>query len=211
MSDPELLKVIVLGDSSVGKTSLMNRWVNSKFSLKYKATIGADFLTKDITVNDKSTRLQIWDTAGQERFANLGQTFYRGSNAAIIVYDVNNRSSFEALDAWIDNFIENACPQEIDEFPFCIFGNKCDVEKRTWNISENEAKEWCKSYNHNNGHGLPLFLTSAKDGTNVNNGFTRIAKLALKYNHKYESHITMTAVDLSNRNTNRTDCKCQLL
>eukprot|EP00483_Globobulimina_turgida_P002680 UN02685 len=211
----EILKLIILGDSSVGKTSLLNRFVNSKFSLKYKATIGADFLQKDITIDDKYLSLQIWDTCGQERFANLGVAFYRGANAAIIVYDVSNKKTFDALDAWIENFIENASPQKINKFPFIIFGNKCDLSEDKWQISQSQAKEWCKSYNHNDGKGLPFYLTSAKNDSNVNNGFNKIAKLAQEYNinviKKYQ--VKMKAVDLNKRKRNKSadDCSCQLL
>ena len=194
----------------------MNRWVNSKFSLKYKATIGADFLQKDVEIDDKYLTLQIWDTCGQERFANLGVAFYRGANAAIIVYDVSNKKSFNALDAWIENFIENASPQKINQFPFIIFGNKCDLDIDKWEISKEDAKDWCKTYNHNDGKGLPFYLTSAKDDQNVNNGFMKIAKLAKKYNDNVlkKSGVAMKAVTLDgndNGGGKKLDCKCQLL
>ncbi len=78
-----LLKVIILGDSGVGKTSLMNQFVNDKFSKQYKATIGADFLTKEILIDDKLVTMQIWDTAGQERFQSLGVAFYRGAGSKL--------------------------------------------------------------------------------------------------------------------------------
>eukprot|EP01084_Bolivina_argentea_P085713 154932_1 len=95
-----MLKVIVLGDSGVGKTSLMSRWVHKKFDGRYKATIGADFLTKEIPVGDKLVSIQVWDTAGQERFASLGVAFYRGADAVILVYDVSDITSFENLTKW---------------------------------------------------------------------------------------------------------------
>ena len=197
----------------------MNRWVNSKFSLKYKATIGADFLQKDIEIDDKYFTLQIWDTCGQERFANLGNAFYRGANAAIIVYDVTSKKTFNALDAWIENFIENANPPKINQFPFIIFGNKCDINEDEWEISKIDAKEWCKSYNHNNGNGLPFYVTSAKEDQNVNNGFMKIAKLAKEYNDnvlKKSGQVNMTAVKLDDDDGRKfggkkIDCKCQLL
>jgi hypothetical protein len=100
-----LLKVIILGDSGVGKTSLMNQYVQKKFSKEYKATIGADFLTKEIEVDDKTVTMQIWDTAGQERFQSLGVAFYRGADCCVLVHDVNNTKSFDALDNWRDEFL----------------------------------------------------------------------------------------------------------
>nr|ACF81381.1 unknown [Zea mays] len=93
-----LLKVIVLGDSGVGKTSLMNQYVHKKFSQQYKATIGADFVTKEVLIEDRLVTLQIWDTAGQERFQSLGVAFYRGADCCVLVYDVNsNRLAHQIL------------------------------------------------------------------------------------------------------------------
>ncbi|MCO5593721.1 hypothetical protein L7F22_047738 [Adiantum nelumboides] len=100
-----LLKVIILGDSGVGKTSLMNQYVNKKFSNQYKATIGADFLTKEVQVEDRLVTMQIWDTAGQERFQSLGVAFYRGADCCVLVYDVNVMKSFENLDNWRNEFL----------------------------------------------------------------------------------------------------------
>ncbi|KFG46412.1 GTPase RAB7, partial [Toxoplasma gondii GAB2-2007-GAL-DOM2] len=100
-----LLKVIILGDSGVGKTSLMNQYVNKKFSNQYKATIGADFLTKDVVIDDKEVTVQIWDTAGQERFQSLGVAFYRGADCCVLVFDVTNPKSFESLQSWKEEFL----------------------------------------------------------------------------------------------------------
>ncbi|EXB37795.1 Ras-related protein Rab7 [Morus notabilis] len=101
-----LLKVIVLGDSGVGKTSLMNRYVHKRFSQQYKATIGADFVTKELQIDDRLVTLQIWDTAGQERFQSLGVAFYRGADCCVLVYDVNVMRSFDTLDTWHEEFLK---------------------------------------------------------------------------------------------------------
>ncbi|KAA8522566.1 hypothetical protein F0562_013073 [Nyssa sinensis] len=101
-----LLKVIVLGDSGVGKTSLMNQYVHKKFSQQYKATIGADFVTKELQIDDRLVTLQIWDTAGQERFQSLGVAFYRGADCCVLVYDVNVMRSFDTLDNWHGEFLQ---------------------------------------------------------------------------------------------------------
>uniref|UniRef100_A0A7N0UPY9 Ras-related protein Rab-7b n=1 Tax=Kalanchoe fedtschenkoi TaxID=63787 RepID=A0A7N0UPY9_KALFE len=123
-----LLKVIVLGDSGVGKTSLMNQYVNKKFREQYKATIGADFVTKELQVDDKHVTLQIWDTAGQERFQSLGAAFYRGADCCVLVYDVNAPKSFETLRKWHEEFLKQADPVDPSTFPFVVIGNKVDVE-----------------------------------------------------------------------------------
>ncbi|KAG0908214.1 hypothetical protein G6F33_009903 [Rhizopus arrhizus] len=117
-------------DSGVGKTSLINQYANNKFSSHYKATIGADFLTKEIVINDDTlVTMQIWDTAGQERFQSLGVAFYRGADCCVLVYDVNNTASYQSLEGWHDEFLLQASPRDPDRFPFVILGNKVDVDK----------------------------------------------------------------------------------
>lgn len=124
-----LLKVILLGDSGVGKTSLMSQYVNKRFSAAYKATIGADFLTREVMVDDRLVTMQLWDTAGQERFQSLGVAFYRGADCCVLVYDVNSAKSFETLDSWRDEFLIQASPHDPENFPFVVLGNKIDVEE----------------------------------------------------------------------------------
>eukprot|EP01156_Anaeramoeba_ignava_P001982 Anaeramoba_ignava/a217261_550.p1 GENE.a217261_550~~a217261_550.p1 ORF type:complete len:209 (-),score=70.12 a217261_550:99-725(-) len=168
-----LLKVIILGDSGVGKTSLMNQYVNKKFSNQYKATIGADFLTKEVLVDDRLVTMQIWDTAGQERFQSLGVAFYRGADCCVLVFDVNVLKTFENLDSWRDEFLIQASPPDPDKFPFVVIGNKIDLDSRT--VSPKRAEAWCQSKG-----GLEYFETSAKEATNVEQAFQTIARNALK-------------------------------
>jgi len=170
-----LQKIIILGDSGVGKTSLMNQYVNNRFSAQYKATIGADFLVKEITVDEKLVTLQIWDTAGQERFQSLGVAFYRGADACILVYDITNPKSFENLDMWREEFLVQAAPRDPENFPFVVVGNKCDkqAERR---VQTAKASNWCKTKGKN---ALPFFETSAKEATKVESAFIESARLAL--------------------------------
>ncbi|KAI9315483.1 vacuolar biogenesis protein [Dichotomocladium elegans] len=169
-----LLKVIILGDSGVGKTSLMNQYVNKKFSNQYKATIGADFLTKEVMVDDRLVTMQIWDTAGQERFQSLGVAFYRGADCCVLTYDVNNSKSFESLDQWRDEFLVQASPRDPESFPFVLLGNKIDVEESRRMVSQKRAMAWCQSKGN-----VPYFETSAKEAINVEQAFQTIAKNAL--------------------------------
>lgn len=169
-----MLKVIILGDSGVGKTSLMNQYVNKKFSASYKATIGADFLTKEVLVDDRLVTMQLWDTAGQERFQSLGVAFYRGADCCVLVYDVNNSKSFETLDSWRDEFLIQASPRDPDSFPFVVLGNKIDVDERKRAISQKRAMAFCQSKG-----GIPYFETSAKEAVNVEQAFEVIARNAL--------------------------------
>lgn len=168
-----LLKVIILGDSGVGKTSLMNQYVNRKFSNQYKATIGADFLTKDVMIDDRLVTMQIWDTAGQERFQSLGVAFYRGADCCVLVYDVTNANSFKSLDSWRDEFLIQASPRDPESFPFVVLGNKIDLENRA--VSTKRAQTWCQSKND-----IPYFEVSAKEAINVEQAFQTIARNALQ-------------------------------
>merc|ERR1711966_328436 len=158
-----LLKVIILGDSGVGKTSLMNQYVNKKFSTQYKATIGADFLTKEVMVDDRLVTMQIWDTAGQERFQSLGVAFYRGADSCVLVFDVNVSKTFETLNHWREEFLIQASPSDPKNFPFIVLGNQVDRNERV--VSQKRALAWCKE---NGGvNAIPYFETSAKDGFKV--------------------------------------------
>ncbi|TGZ77450.1 GTP-binding protein ypt7 [Ascodesmis nigricans] len=170
----KILKVIILGDSGVGKTSLMNQYVNHKFSASYKATIGADFLTKEVTLDDRSVTLTIWDTAGQERFQSLGVAFYRGADCCVLVYDVNSLKSFDSLNSWRDEFLIQASPRDPDSFPFVVIGNKTDLPESKRQVSARRAMGYCQ----NKGQ-IPHFETSAKEGSNVENAFEAIARNAL--------------------------------
>jgi Ras-related protein Rab-7A len=176
----KLLKVIILGDSGVGKTSLMNQFVNNKFTNQYKATIGADFLTKQVLIDDKSTVLQMWDTAGQERFQSLGVAFYRGADCCVLVFDVNNLKSFEQLDSWRDEFLLQSSPRNPQSFPFVLIGNKIDVEESKRQVSQKRAKQWALDKN------IPYFEASAKDGSNVDAAFTTMAKNAINQEREIE-------------------------
>ena len=112
------LKVVVLGDMAVGKTSLMNRFVNNRFSHQYKSTLGADFLSKEVTVDDRTINLQIWDTAGQERFQSLGVAFYRGADCCVLTYDVTDVNTLRSLDMWKEEFLAQTLPRDSEKFPF---------------------------------------------------------------------------------------------
>merc|ERR1712039_229119 len=121
-------------------TSLMNKFVNDKFSKQYKATIGADFLTKDVIIGDSQVTMQIWDTAGQERFQSLGVAFYRGADSCVLVYDITDGKSFDSLSGWKEEFLVQASPQNQEEFPFVCIGNKLDLADTNRNVATSRAK-----------------------------------------------------------------------
>ncbi|CAM9163198.1 unnamed protein product [Chrysoparadoxa australica] len=173
-----LLKVTVLGSSGVGKTSLMNQYVHKKFTDRYKATIGADFLNNEVMVDGRPVTLQIWDTAGQERFQSLGVAFYRGAEACVLVYDITNPSSFEQLDGWRKDFITQAGLTDPGSFPFVVVGNKVDKEADR-RVTSERVEQWCRDVSV--GSTPPVYYeTSAKDSVNVVEPFYKAAELALR-------------------------------
>jgi len=197
------LKVIILGDSGVGKTSLFNKFINDKFSKSYQATIGADFLTKEMTVDDNVVTMQIWDTAGQERFQSLGVAFYRGADACILVYDVTDQKSFESVETWMNEFLMQATPKSPKEFPFMILGNKADLAKTKRGVPEAKAQAYCKSKND-----IPFYETSAKDNINVEQAFYTIARNAMKQEDKHGRYQPPPVWDLGKKEDTKKKADC---
>ncbi|XP_074518084.1 ras-related protein rab7 [Halichoeres trimaculatus] len=172
-----VLKVIVIGDSGVGKSSFMNRYVNHRFSSAYRATIGTDFLSKEVNVDGNTVILQIWDTAGTERFQSLGTPLYRGAHCCMLVFDVTSRASFSALDGWRKEFLIQGEPQDPSEFPFIVLGNKTDMGNRE--VSGKLAQQWCEEIK------AEYFEGSAKEDLNVEKPFLRAAQRGLQ---QYKKH-----------------------
>ncbi|OHS94230.1 GTP-binding protein yptV1 [Tritrichomonas foetus] len=158
-----LFKVLIIGDSGVGKSSLLLRFSDDMFSDSYISTIGVDFKIRKIDLDDMVIKLQIWDTAGQDRFRSITQNYYRGSNGIIIVYDVTDRDSFDHVGSWM-NEIESRASSNV-----CVLlvGNKEDLGgKRAVSVEEGESL--ARSY------GIPFLETSAKDATNVEKMFQKM-------------------------------------
>lgn len=196
--------MIILGDSGVGKTSLMQQYVNKKFSTQYKATIGADFLTKELTLDERKVVMQIWDTAGQERFQSLGVAFYRGADCCVLMFDVTNQKSFDALETWHDEFLLQANPVDPDNFPFMVIANKIDMDESRRVVSAQKAQRWCQEKGN-----LPYFETSAKEATGVEQAFEVIGRNALQqddaegFDQEYPD-----GVDFSQYEQDASSCAC---
>ena len=164
-------KIILVGDSGVGKTCILMRAVNNRYTDAYQATIGFEFLLLYFQVNDVKIKLQIWDTCGQEIYRSLIQGFFRNTTATVLVYSKTNRSSFDNLGMWIKD-IKNNTEQDM---PIFLIGNKCDEENRNIVVTKEEGEEYSKQYN------LKYFNeTSAKRGININEVFEEVAKVVYK-------------------------------
>ena len=165
MSKPAFLKVVLLGDGGVGKSSLIQRFVSNKFDPSLFHTIGVEFLNKDLEVDGERYTLQIWDTAGQERFKSLRTPFYRGSDCCLLTYAIDDPQSFQNIAMWKKEFLYYADVKDPENFPFVVLGNKIDLASER-KVNAEEATRWCDQ----NGK-LPHFETSAKDAVNVDLAF----------------------------------------
>ncbi|TPX50256.1 hypothetical protein SeLEV6574_g01004 [Synchytrium endobioticum] len=158
-------KLVFLGEQSVGKTSLITRFMYDTFDNTYQATIGIDFLSKTMYLEDRTVRLQLWDTAGQERFRSLIPSYIRDSSVAVVVYDITNRNSFMNTSKWVDD----VRAERGNDVIIVLVGNKTDLnEKRQVSTEEGEKK--AKEFN------VMFIETSAKAGYNVKTLFRRIAQ-----------------------------------
>ncbi|EAR95585.1 small guanosine triphosphatase family (GTPase)-like Ras family protein (macronuclear) [Tetrahymena thermophila SB210] len=156
-------KIVFLGDQSVGKTSIINRFIYDNFTGSEQPTVGIDFICKTLQMDNKTLRLQLWDTAGQERFKSLIPSYIRDSNAAIIVYDITNQNSFSNVTKWVEEVKEE---RGNNAFIF-ILGNKSDLEDRKVSLEEGQAK--AKQF------GLNFCEVSAKTGQNISSFFKNLS------------------------------------
>ena len=168
-------KIIIVGDSGVGKSSMLKRAVQDKFDASYQATIGFEFLLMHFKVNDLKLKLQIWDTCGQEMYRSLVQGFYRNTSLALIVYDVNQKKTYDALDIWLKDIRQHT----EQELPIFIAGNKSDLEKV---VPSEEARIFAVS-------NRTKYFTecSAKNGYNVKEIFYEAAKYLYKTYKQFKS------------------------
>ena len=155
-----LFKIILVGDTSVGKTNIINKYIKNEFREDFYATIGVEFSHKKFVVDNRKIKAQIWDTAGQERYKAITRAYYKGAKGAFIVYDITRKETFDDVDKWRNELI-SSCNKEVT---IMLIGNKCDLEDQR-EISKEQGEEKAKSF------GFSFLETSAFSGENLENGF----------------------------------------
>ena len=191
-----LFKILLIGNTFVGKSSLLQRFIDQSWNGKFDPTIGVDFVRiiknkkiqklKTIEVEGKKVKLQIWDTAGEERFRNITSSYYKGGHGILLMYDITNRNSFESIKNWLIE-VEKHADKNIYKV---LIGNKIDLEKDR-DITYNEGKEYAES------EGMKFIETSAKDGSNIEEAFELITKEIIK------SNINKNVNEIENKNNSK--------
>ena len=167
MSTINEIKLIVLGNTSVGKSSFILKYIEDKFVLNYMATLGMDFKQKKLKLkNGQEVRLRIYDTAGQERFKSVAVSFIKKAEGVILIYDIGNKATFESLEEWIKNIKESGK----ENLPIILVGNKCDLPPEKRQVELIEGKDKAEEFN------LPFFETSCKEGINIKEVFEKIVE-----------------------------------
>ena len=168
-----LFKVLILGDSFVGKTNMLKRFLNDEFDMNTKETVGVEFGSKNFILGEKEdiVKAQIWDTAGQERYRSVTKAYYKGAKGALLVYDITRKSTFENIDSWLIDLRTNADKDIL----ILLIGNKSDLNN-TREISEEEARTKAEQYN------IAFLETSAKTGDNIDKAFTQLIEEVYKAN-----------------------------
>ena len=167
MNYDDKCQLLIIGNSTVGKTSILSRYASKIFNQNYLATVGLDFFTKDELIDNKIIRVKIWDTAGQERYKALTKCFFQKAQGVMIVFDVTNKKSFDDLRFWIKS-LNDQLYEDIKLIPIIIIGNKTDVPKRI--ISKEVAKEFSDK------NEFQYFETSAKTGDGVDHAIRELVK-----------------------------------
>ena len=190
-----IFKILIIGDTNVGKSNLLLRYIKNDFSVDMKSTVGVEFGSKILKILGINIKAQIWDTAGQERYRSMTSSYFKGSKGVLIVYDITNHSSFESVDRWINEF-----RMKSDEnSSIIIVGNKNDLEEER-KVTKEEGEEKAKKFN------LGFFETSAKDGKNVEEAFKclfeKVVDNYIKKKEKSEKKGELLQSDIDGDNIN---------
>ena len=204
MSEKYVLKILTLGDTSVGKTSIVIRYSDNTFNeTNTLSTIGVDFKIKRVKKGGESIKVSIYDTAGQERFQNIIKHYYRGANGILLTFDISNRNTCKKLDFWYNDMKENI--GDLNKVFICLIGNKIDKEEKR-EITFEEANQYA------NEKKLPYFEVSAKTGKGIKQLFDEaikgsMTKLLMNCEKEKGDYVRLSFLDKDNkRATNRRCC-----
>ena len=160
-----LFKILILGDSFVGKTNILKRFVHNEFDSTTKETVGVEFDSKNYNFGEKTIKAQIWDTAGQERYRSVTKAYYKGAKGALLVYDISRRITFENIDNWIIDLRTNGDKDIL----IILIGNKSDLNSKR-EVNKDEAENKAEQYN------IAFLETSAKNGDNIDKAFGELVE-----------------------------------
>ena len=183
------ISIIIIGDSKVGKTTLMKRYINGHFTENIIPSLGIELYRKIKEINRKKYLIKIWDTCGQERFRSITQNYYRNADGVMLLFDSNNIESFHNLNIWLNSLKEYS----IKNFPLIIIGTKSDLPI---NVHDNDINIFCNQFN------IKWFRTSAKTGENISISFDFLTKEILNIKHNNREKIKIKV----NQNTNENSC-----
>ena len=196
-----LFKLILIGDSCVGKSNILLKYLKNEFDPNSRATVGVEFGTKNIVINEKKIKIQIWDTAGEERYRSITSAYYKGAKGAFIVYDITRKSTFVNIDKWISdlklNGDQNIC--------IIILGNKSDLDDKREVSTEDGIKK-------SEMFKTAFLETSALNGSNIDKAFDELIEQIIKNNKNYFEENNKKEIDkgvnLNDNNKNNDKKKC---
>ena len=168
-----IFKIVLIGDTSVGKTNILSKYLTDEFDAKSKATVGVEFGVKNFKIENNIVKVQIWDTAGEERYRSITNAYYKGAKGSLLVYDITNKKSFENVEKWISDLKANAD----EDISMILLGNKTDLEDKRV-VSTEEGKNKAEFYN------LTFMETSALNGNNIQEAFNELIMDVYKRNHE---------------------------
>lgn len=192
MDELKAIKILLIGDSGVGKSCLLIRYADNMFNDSFVPTIGVDFKTKYINVDGQQVKLQLWDTAGQEKFRSLTKAYMHGAKGILVVFDISDRDTFIQSGYWIDMIRESD-----DSVDLILVGNKCDLDHV---VSAEEIEIFTKKYD------IHYFETSAKDNTNVEEAFNYLGTQTFRRISSKIEPISEKTINIDKNNQKKCTC-----
>ena len=168
-----IFKIVLIGDTSVGKTNILSKYLTDEFDAKSKATVGVEFGVKNFKIENNIVKVQIWETAGEERYRSITNAYYKGAKGSLLIYDITNKKSFENVEKWISDLKANAD----EDISMILLGNKTDLEDKRV-VTTEEGKNKAELYK------FAFMETSALNGSNIEKAFNELIMDVYKRNHE---------------------------